>query len=734
MSRPARPLSGPSGPISLGRNDDGVALIRAGSRDDALRGLGYCHARDRGLQILFVRILARGLGSRWFEASDRMLAIDRFFRRLDFLGDIDAEFAALTPSTRSAVEAYSAGVNAYFSEAGLPWELRMLGYHRGFPPWTFADIVLTGKVIGYVSLGSTQGEMERWIVECVRAGVPAEALEELFPGKLGDLDIDLLRRLKLPEPVVPEALWSVPGLPWAAASNSWVVAGSRTASGAPILSNDPHLEINRIPPVWYETALDWVDETGRSRYAIGATMPGTPGIVIGRNADLSWGVTYSYMDCIDSWVEDCRDGQYRRGDDWKPLRVREFTIERKGRPAVTELFFETEEHGTLDGDPSEPGLYLATRWSCGRGTAAGSIGAIVDVLGAATADEGRAILARLSNSAWNFVVADRAGSIGMQMSGLMPIRREGASGLLPLPGWDPANDWRGFAPFEDLPRSLDPPGGLIVAANDDLNALGIRKPISVTAVPYRAERIRQVLESHEGKFTLDDMTRLQLDLKSTQAGRFMPLIRPLLDDRRDNPRAEILRRWTLDYPVGSPGAALFERFYRALYDDVFGGRLGRAAIDHLREETILLAEFYAVFDRVLLAERSLWFAGRSRAQVYRAALDVALAEDAPAGRVTPALPFNHILFGGKLPRFLGFDRGPYELPGGRASVSQCQVIKLGGRQSVSGPSLRLVADMATDEIHTALPGGPSDRRSSPWYASELEDYLAGKTKVIRGTR
>ena len=732
MSRPDRPLAGPSGPITLDRDDGGVAVIRAGSRDDALRGLGYCHARDRGLQMLFVRILGRGQGSRWFEASDRMLAIDRFFRRVDFLGDVDTEFAALAPHARSAVEAYDAGVNAYFSGHGLPWELKALGYHKAFEPWAFADTVLTGKVIGYVSLGATQGEMERWIVECVRAGVPARALEEMFPGQLGGLDVGLLRRLTIAEPVIPEALWSVPGLPWAAASNSWVVDGSRTASGKPILCNDPHLEINRVPPVWYEAVLRWPGPDGAAHYAIGATMPGAPGVPIGRNAEVAWGVTYSYMDCMDSWIEECRDGRYRRGDAWVPLRVREETIERKGREPETFRFFDTGDHGTLDGDPTVPGFYLASRWSCGTGTAASTLGALTDLLEVRTVEEGREVAGRFNNSAWVLVFADRRGSIGSQMTGKLPIRREGASGLVPLPGWDPANDWRGFADPEDLPRRLNPPDGLIVAANDDQNEYGRLKPINLEVNPYRAERIREVLEGTSRKLTVDDMTRLQLDLKSTQAGRFMPLVRPLLDERLGDARAAILRRWDGEYGGGSLGASLFERFYLALYDDVFGGRLGASALAHLREQTVLIVEFYYVFDRVLLSEQSAWFGHRTRAEVYRAALDVALAEDPTPYRAGEPILFGHILLGGKLPRWLGFDRGPYDLHGCRATVDQCQVVTVAGRLTAGGPSVRVTADMATDELRTALPGGPSDRRLSPWYATGLEDYLAGRTKVVRG--
>ena len=402
-----------------------------------------------------------------------------------------------------------------------------------------------------------------WIVDCVRAGVPVPALNELFPGKLDGLDVELIRALTIYDPVVPAELWSVAGMPWAMASNSWVLAGSRTVSGKPILCNDPHLEINRIPPVWYEVILHWNDTAGAPHYAIGATMPGAPGVVLGRNADVAWGVTYSYMDCVDSWVEDCRDGQYRRGDAWVLFRVREETVDRKGLGSVTFRFHDTADHGTIDGDPAVAGYYLSTRWSCGSGTAAATVGALVGLLDASTAQQARTIASGFSNSAWNIVVADRAGSIGSQMTGKMPLRRQGASGLVPLPGWDPANDWSGFANPVDLPRTLDPPDGLIVAANNDLNDLGVLKPINLAVGPYPARRIRQVLESARGKLDVDDMLRLQLDLKSTQAELFLPYVLPLLEEFHGNPNVEILSRWDCGYAAGSLGATLFERFYRA---------------------------------------------------------------------------------------------------------------------------------------------------------------------------
>lgn len=728
MARFEHTLTGRSGAIGLNRDEHGVAHIHAESRDDALHGMGYCHARDRGLQMLFVRVLGAGLGSRWFESSEMMLKIDRYFRRCNFAADSETEYARLSSSARAGIDAYCEGINHFFDNEGIPWELRFLGYGKGYTPWTFADSMITGKVIGFVSLGGTQGEIERWIIDCVRAGVPTSALEELFPRGLAGLDLDLIRRLNIDEPIVPPELWMVPGLPWAMASNSWVIDGSRTESGKPLLSNDPHLEINRIPPVWYEVALAWPGHT-----AIGATMPGAPGIVLGRNERVSWGVTYSYMDCIDSWIEDCRDETYRRGDDWKPLQKRVETIERKGKPAETVTFFETDEHGTLFGDPREmPGLYLSSRWSCGVGTTAEAVTALIEMLEAGSVDEGRKTIANLNNSAWVFVLADVDGNIGLQMTGKMPIRAEGVSGLIPLPGWEVENDWQGFASFEDLPRGMYPENGFYVTANNNLNPFGKLKPITLNVVPYRAERIQELIENHVGKFTAEDMKRIQLDVMSTQARTFLELMRPVLEEIPDDPDSSRLLGWngSYDYIGNTLGVDAFERFYFILFDEVFGKRLGRRALMHLRSETLMISEFFGVFDHVLLSERSIWFDGRTRDEVYRATLDRMVNERHLIPSFNREIWFRNILLGDKVPKFLGFDHGPIGRSGGRATVSQFQTGLVAGRSTATGPSIRMVVDMGRDGLESSLPGGPSDRRFSPWYASELSDYCSNLYKRI----
>ena len=415
------------------------------------------------------------------------------------------------------------------------------------------------KLSGFIGLAQSQGEMERFIVECVQNGIPRAQLEELFPGQLAGLDEELLRRVTLEEKLVPDAIKWASALPRMMAFNNWALAGSKTASGKPLLCNDPHLEINRLPPVWYEAILSWGSGDHR-HYAMGGTFPGAPGVIFGRNPNLAWGVTYAFMDCIDSWIEDCRDGKYRRLE-WFPFSQRKEVIRRKKHPPHEITFYENN-HGVLEGDPNLPGLYLATRWSSGENTSAGTLDAACGILTARTVDEGRALLAQLSNASWNWVLADRHGNIGYQMSGQMPKRRQDVSGLVPLPGWESANDWQGFEPAENFPRLLNPATGFIATANQDLNHLGRVHPINLPMATYRADRIESLLRATK-QATVQDMQRVQLDFYSPQAEAFMKLLKPLLPEFPGAP-ATLLQNWDLTYTADSKGAFVFEQFYRRL--------------------------------------------------------------------------------------------------------------------------------------------------------------------------
>ena len=710
--------------FDLVRDENGVPHVQASDDVGLYRGLGYCHAFDRGLQMVLARVLFQGRGSEILASSNDMLQSDRFFRRLNLCAGAAEEAEKLTDAERAAAVAYCEGASLALRERP-PWELRLIG-HRP-PPWTVADAVALSRAVGYVSLAQSQGDMERLLVEMVQAGVSRQHLEELFPGALGDLDLDLLCRVQLGERLVPDSVrWSA-AVPRASASNNWVLSGRKTASGLPLLANDPHLEVNRLPAVWYEVVLESGD-----RFCTAATMPGLPGLLLGRTNDLAWGATYSAADATDSWVEDCRDGAYRRtvggADEWLPFRSRSEAIRRRKKADVLVTFYENE-HGVLDGDPNRPGLYLSTRWAGAAGTGTASLAGVVGILHAETVAAGMECLGRLETS-WNWVLADRHGDIGYQMSGLLPRRRPGCSGLVPLPGWDPANDWQGFVPHAELPRAVNPEAGFLVTANDDLNHLGATGPINLPMGPHRAERIAEVLARRDG-WTVEDTERLQMDVYSTQAARFMDVLRPLLPASREG---QILHDWDCRYDLDSRGAALFERVYRELVADVFGRACGADVLRFLQRETGILAGFYLNFDRVLLAEESVWFDGESRDAVLGRVAQRALAAPAKAWGAEQQVVMKHLLLGDRFPSWAGFNHGPIALRGGRATVHQGQIFRSGGRVTSFAPSYRVVTDFAEEASHTALAGGPSERRFSPWYTSGVDDWMAGRFKTLRPSR
>jgi penicillin G amidase len=699
------------------RDKHGVCHIDGKDRNEVFGLMGYAHGKDRGMQMLLMRILGQGRTSELLDASDEMLEIDKFFRRMNWAGSTSVEVGKLSSEAKETADAYNRGVNQLFSEK-IPWEFKLLGYSP--EPWRTEDSILISRMIGYLTLAQSQGEMERLFIELVQAGIDEQRLHELFPGILGGLNIDLIKKIKLQERIVsPASLWNI-AAPLMMASNNWVVAGRKTASGKPILANDPHLEVNRLPNVWCEMVLQTKD-----RYVMGGTMPGVPAILVGRNPDLAWGATYTFMDSTDSWIEQCKNGSYmRQPEKWLKFTAREEIIKRKKKDSVKVIFYENE-HGVLEGNPFDEGCYIATAWAPSSSGAV-TYNSSVKMWDAKNVREGMDILGCMESS-WNWVLADKQGNIGYQMSGLMPKRREGVSGFVPLPGWEEKNNWLGFEKPEDLPRCYNPECGYFVTSNQDLNEFGKVSPINAGMGSYRSDRIGRLL-AENNKITCEDMYKVQHDVFSTQAESFMKILAPLLPGTG---QAKKLQDWNLQYSADSEAACLFDRFYRELYKTVFGENgFGRKAADYLEEHTGIFNDFYINFDRILLAENSLWFGGRKRKDLYLQAAEKALKEPAQKWGDLRKLVLKNILFNGKLPRFLGFDRGPITLIGSLATPHQGQIFESAGRQTSFAPSFRMVTDFATDNIYTNMAGGPSDRRFSQWYCSDLNNWLTGKYKKI----
>ncbi len=716
-------IRGGKGEIQIRRLVNGCPHISAKDELDLYYGLGYMHAADRMVQMWLVKIIGNGRASELLMASPDMIATDKYMRWIDLAGDARREVDALTADTRTALDAYCAGANAGVKATSLPLEFRMVGYQPD--EWTPADVLLAAKMIGYVGLASTQADVEKFIFQMLQNGVDAARVKELFPYIKEEITpelIEIIKKTKSAMPIIPPSVAWKRLVPNFSASNNWVVAPQKSASGRTLFCADPHLGL-QLPNIWYVVVL----KAGEFSLT-GASVAGVPVVAIGRSKHLAWAATYGTLDLSDFYIEDIQDGKYRRGAEWKPLAVREEVIRpKKGKPIPMKIY--STEHGLLEDEPQENGYHLAFALSIKKylGAAAQSLNAFYQIFHCKTADKALDLFAQLTFSPFNWIVGDADGNIGYQLAGLFPSKRPGTSGLLPYLGWDPADDWTGAVDPRKLPRILNPQDGIVITANNDLNEFGEVKPMNLPMSSCRADLIRRRLTEKE-KLTPEDMQRIHYDRYSLQAEIFMQVIRPLLPD---TPNGNILREWDMRYTADSVGATLFENVYIELVKLVFGEMgFGGNVMDFILNETVLFAMIHGNMDNVLLSESSAWFAGKTREEIFQEAIARGLAAPAPRHGATRKTYINNLFFGGKLPRILGFDY-PIEHIGSRATIPQAQFYRSAGRDNSFAATLRLIADFAGEEVSFTLAGGASGNRFSPFYKAGLEDWVNGVYRTIK---
>ncbi|MCH2157520.1 MAG: penicillin acylase family protein [Oleiphilaceae bacterium] len=707
--------------LSIQRDANGVPHINANNLNDATWGLGYCHAIDRGMQLQFMRILGQGRLCELLDDTNDNLEIDIFFRRMNWQQGAEKELSKLNSETHEWLLALCDGINAGLKHRTSGLMRLLIGKHE---PWTPSDIMLTFRMTSYLTLAQTQAESERLFIELIQNGVSDEKLKSLFPIHDQHIDRALIEKLKLGDRHLPlELLWQS-AAPRMMASNNWVVSPKRTASGAALMANDPHLEVNRLPNVWYEAAINYQGQS-----TIGYGMPGLPGLLIGRNKTLSWGATYTFADTVDSWIEDCKEGQYRVEDEWFKFSQREELITRKKHADHRETFYENH-HGVLDGLPTETGYYLATHWAPAE-SGATTLNAAFALNSVSTVAEAQIHLGAIE-SAWNWVIADSHGDIGYQMSGLCPIRENNWNGFVPGLGWDKSYDWKGFHPIKDLPRSFNPECGYFVTANQDLNDFGRTSPINMPMADHRARRINDLLSQNAEQDLLSTQA-IQMDVFSLQAKEFMDVLKPVLEENfSDQPLAQSLLNWDLCYDKDSIAANLFECFYTELRHLVFQDeQISPELTKHLREQTCLFIDFYQNFDRCLLEPSSVWYQDNNQAECFKQAfLNVCTHFEERTWGQTNTFQFTNILLQGKLPLFFALDSKPVSMIGGRATPHQGQLYEAAGRKTSFAASVRIAADMSEQILHTRTAGGVSDNPFSPWYMSEIQGWLDGTFKTL----
>ena len=316
------------------------------------------------------------------------------------------------------------------------------------------------------------------------------------------------------------------------------------------------------------------------------------------------------------------------------------------------------------------------------------------------------------------------------MGGLLPKRREGWSGLYPVPGWQSANDWLGFVEPESMPEAFNPEEGYLASANQDVSALCQTPLQSCPINDYRYRRICQLLETKD-ELDLEDMKAIQLDVHSLRADRLVPLLASALPDGAARAR---LLAWDREVTVDSRTATLFDALYQRALVAIFCGGEGaipEAMFRHLQKETPVGFELDVFFERVLLSETSIWFGERTREQILQGAFAGIDTQDWPRWGEQNRIVMENIFFGGRLPRLLGVDRGPFEMPGSPDTPRQGTLFRDAGRATSFCPSQRFLTDLGKHEAWTVIPGGPSEKRFSGRYLTDVEAWLKGGYKLLR---
>lgn len=791
-------LTGLGDDVTVYRDRAGIPQILGRSAGDLFKAEGYVHAQDRFWEMDFRRHVTSGRLSELFGRSQ--VGTDTFIRTLGWRAVAEQEVALLDPVTLGYYQAYADGVNAYLaghSGADLSLEYAVLALQNpGYTPepWTPADSVAWLKAMAWDLRSNLDDEIDRAMLagslnpaEVARlhpdypyaahptivGGMPAPAgavaasgtqpvTQAVAPTTLAaGAEAALassLNGLHDTLAAVPELLGPAGG---EIGSNSWVVSGSHTATGKPILANDPHLGAV-MPSVWYQVGLRCRTVTADCPFDLaGYGFSGLPGIIIGHNARIAWGFTNLGPDVADLYLEKVTGDSYEYDDAAKPIQVRREKIRVAGGPPV-QIEIRSTEHGPIvsglegsafpaiaadypgavDLPPAtvETGYQLSLQWTA---LTPGHTATAIFALGAATDWAGFRQAASLFDvPSQNLVYADVDGNIGYQAPGLIPIRRAG-DGTVPVPGWTSQYGWDGYIPFDALPQSLNPPSGFIVTANNA--PVGPDYPYLITRdwdLGYRATEITarlQALIDAGTPMTPAMMSEIQADTFSLLAARLVPMLQAIKPTEQTRAALALFDGWDYRLESDSAAAAYFNIVWRNLLVDLFDTKLP--------ESTWLTGgdRAYAVVIALLDEPDSPWWksarvGSAGRDSMLQRVLKQAAAEserlmgpDASAWRwgSIHTLEVTNASFGksGVAPLEWLFNRGPYELAGGSSVIDAVGWDATADYTVDWVPSMREVVSLADWDDSTWLNlTGSSGHAFHPNYADQTPLWQHHETR------
>ncbi len=771
-------LSGLDDPVDVYRDDNGIPSIYADTAHDLFFAQGYLQAQDRFWQMDFERHIGEGRLAEIFGESQ--VETDMFLRTLGWTQIAEQEWAAASPDAKLALQSYADGVNAYLSDHGgarLSLEYAVLKLNNGAyqpEPWTPTDSLVWAKVMAW----DLRSNMDTEIILAKAEKLVGEHASDLLPAYPDDRPVivpdwqspasitpvasidmtDLLSRVEHNAALVDAYTGPVgPDI----GSNNWVLSGALTTTGMPILANDPHLGI-QMPSIWYETGLHCTTVSDACPYEVaGFSLLGFPGIVLGHNATIAWGVTNLPADVQDLYIERINPDnpdQYEVNGEWIDAETRIETINVAGGdpvplevrvtrdgPIISDVYGDLESFAQDVNLPISEPYAIALKWTALQPSR--TLEAALAYNRAENWDEFKAALQMWDVPSQNFVYADIDGHIGYHTPGRIPIRANG-DGTVPVPGWNDDYQWVGYIPFDDLPSSFDPPEGYIVTANNAVIRPDLQPFLGSTwAYGTRAQRIIDMITSADGPISPDDVRAMQFDSASIQADILIPWLLGLTADTTEVAQAQqILTDWegtdgAYRFDADSQGAALFGAEWRHLIMDIYFNKLPEGLRPSGRDSVLVSIQ------AILQDPTNFWWDDPStpevetRDDILKKSLVDAWNETTdllgdPAGWTWGALhtaTFRNQTFGesGIGPIEMLFNRGPFDAPGGTDMVNATSWVVEDGYEVAALPSMRMVIDFSDLDASTAIhTTGQSGHAYNTHYDDMIQRWLTGQTAPL----
>lgn len=724
------PLPGLSAAVTVETAENGVPTLRAASMRDAYRALGYLHARDRMFQMEMTRRIGSGRVSELI--GERGLGIDRFMRTLGLAEHARETMARLPATIRADFEAYEAGVNAWLQnrETYLPVSFQILWHEP--EPWTVADSILWGKLMAFRLSGDYRSERRR---ARLLERLSPERLEQLLPAhdKGGPITLS---------PEVRQALRVLPptpkGLGKLEASNAWVVAAKHGKTDAPILANDPHLDLG-LPGVWYPVRIETPELT-----VTGVTAPGVPLHVLGHNGHIAWGMTTTYADTMDlvAIIEDPKDPtRYLTADGPHSYNSNQEKIVVRGDDEVRTV----EVRGTIFG-PVLPGPSgsprTALQWTALDSDERTPV-ALHALNRARDWDDFLIALKDFGAPIQNLFFASSDGDIGVAVPGMLPLRAEGHTGTLPLASTDARAKWLGISRRSPSHALLNPASGRIHNANNR-----VVPPLRVPQVAMRFQPPDRALRLYDAMFPTPPSTPkahadLQTDSLSYAAKRLVPLFLEQLPEGSLTAEARtILGNWDYRMDPSLAAPALYAAWHNSLFtvlvgDDIGPENIGAVPVDPAFLERALSGIGGWCDDKRTDVVEDCGTALSTALEDAFTELFEKLGPDPSAWRWGDLhrAPMGHRILD-FVPILGDIASQPVATPGGDHTLNRGQMPGVGAPvpyAHVHGAGLRAVYDLSNfDQSLFAIAGGVSGNPASPYYGNLVAEWAAGRYFRISG--